>query len=172
MVRETDVPTRREVTERVEKARDDMEGKEVDLDRFASEFETVRQTLEKLDFKGTSEGCEQIESFIESAENVAENTFGEANEGLENLQNESEEFEGELQERQNTSESDLGKVSDSSAQIDTKETINELMKVKESVIRDIDFLAEQVSRASEAREKSNALQERLQCQINAGKRGN
>jgi hypothetical protein len=171
MVREYNTPTRDEVTERVERARDDMEGKEVDLDRFASELETVRQTLENLDFKGTSEGSEQIESFIESAEDVAENTFGEANEGLDCLQNESEGFEGELQDRQNASESDLGKVSDSSAQIETKETINELMKVKETVIRDIDFLAEQVSRASEAREKSNAVQERLQSQINAGKRG-
>jgi len=171
MAREKDLPTRYEVTERVEKARDDMEGKEVDLDRVASELETVRQTVENLDFKGTSEGCEQIESFIKSAEDVAENTCGETNEELDRLQNESEEFEGDLKDRQDASDSDLGKVSDYSARIETKETINELMKVKETVIRDIDFLAEQFSRASEAREKSNAVQERLQGQINAGKRG-
>ena len=171
MVREYNTPTRDEVTERVERARDDMENKEGDLDKVSSELETVRQTIEHLDLKGTSEGCEQIESFIESAENVAENTFGEANEELDRIQTDSQEFEGDLQDRQNASESDLGKVSDFSSRIETKETINEFVRVKESVIRDIDFLSEQVRRALEAREKSNAVQERLQSQINAGKRG-
>jgi len=170
MARRKDLPTRHEVMERVDRNKDDMEEKEGDLDKIATDIEIIRQNIESLDFRGTSDGYDHIEESIEGAKDVTVEVFTRENEELDRLQTDGQEFEGDLEDRRNSSESDLGKVSDFSAQIETEETINELLKAKEAVIRDIDFLAEQVNRASDAREKSKTIQERLQVQANMGKR--
>jgi len=65
----------------------------------------------------------------------------------------------------------LGKISDSRAKIETKETVSELEKAREAVLRDMDFLAEQVRRAIDARKESDAAQERLQARVHKGKGG-
>jgi hypothetical protein len=171
MARRKDVPTRHEVTEKIENSQREMEGKETDLDKIASDVETVRQTLENLDFGGTAEGIKEVESSIESAEDVTTDVFEREDETLEQLQRDNQEFEGEIEDRRGSSESDLGKIGDSSARIETKETINELVKAKEAVSRDIDFLAEQVRRATDARKESDAIQEKLQGRVHTGKRG-
>lgn len=170
MAKRRDVPSKGEVTERIEKSNKDMEGKEVDLEKVASDVETVRQTLEKLDFGGTAEGADQLEKSIESAEDVTTEVFEREDENLERIQSNSQEFEGEITDHRDTSESDLGKISDSSARIETKETINELVRAKETVLRDIDFLAGQINRASDARKKSDAVQEKLKSRVHTGKR--
>ena len=170
MAKRRDVPSKGEVTERVEKSNKDMEGKQVDLEKVASDVETVRQTLEKLDFGGTAEGADQLEKSIESAENVTTEVFEREDENLERIQSDSQQFEGEITDHRDTSESDLGKISDSSARIETKETINELIRAKETVLRDIDFLADQINRACDARKKSDAVQEKLKSRVHTGKK--
>jgi hypothetical protein len=170
MAKRRDVPSKGEVTERIEKSNKDMEGKQVDLEKVASDVETVRQTLEKLDFGGTAEGADQLEKSIESAQDVTTEVFEREDESLERIQSESQEFEGEITDHRDTSESDLGKISDSSAKIETKETINELVKAKETVLRDIDFLADQINRACDARKKSDAAQEKLKSRVHTGKK--
>ena len=170
MARRKDVPTRNEVTEKIESDKKEMEGKETDLDKIASDVETVRQTLEQLDFGGTAEGSDEVESSIESAEDVTTVVFDREDESLEQIQTHNEEFEGELQDHHGSSESDLGKISDASAKIETKEAINELEKAREAALRDIDFLAEQIGRASDARKESDTVQEKLQARVHTGKR--
>jgi hypothetical protein len=170
MAKRKDVSSKGEVTERIEKSKKEMEGKEVDLEKIAADVATVRQTLEKLDFGGTAEGADQLEKTIESAENVTTEVFEREDENLERIQSNSKQFEGEIKERRNTSESDLGKISDGSAKIETRETTNELLRAKEAVLRDIDFLADQINRASDARKKSDNVQEKLKSSIYTGKR--
>jgi hypothetical protein len=102
---------------------------------------------------------------------VTEGVFDTEDETLERIQADNQEFEGEIQDRRGTSESDLGKISDASGRIETKETVNELVNAKEAALRDIDFLAEQIDRARGAREKSNAAQEKLRARVHTGKRG-
>jgi len=169
MAKRRDIPSKGEVTERIEKSKKDMEGKEVDLEKVAADVETVRQTLENLDFGGTAEGADQLEKTIESAENVTTEVFEREDENLERIQSNSQEFEGEITERRDTSESDLGKISDGSAKIETRETTNELVRAKEAVLRDIDFLAAQINRASDARKKSDTVQEKLKSRVHTGK---
>ena len=70
MAKRNDVPTRHEVSEKIENSHREMERKEGDLDKVASDIETVRRTLEQLDFRGTVEDSEKVESSIEGAENV------------------------------------------------------------------------------------------------------
>jgi len=146
-----------------------MEEKELDLDTLAMDVETVRETLEKLDFGGTRDGAEQLESSIKDAEEVTEGVFDEEDEDLDRIQEENKEFEGELDERRDTSDSDLGKVSDASSKIKTAETISELVKAKEAIMRDIDFLKEQIDRASDARQKSDEIQKKHEARIRSGK---
>lgn len=46
-----------------------------------------------------------------------------------------------------------------------------MVKAKEAVLRDIEFLTEQIKRASDARKESDAAQEKLRARVNAGKGG-
>ena len=170
MAKRKDVSSRREVTEDVETRSRDMEEKEVDLDKIASDVETVRQTLERLDFGGTQEGAEQLEKTMERAEGETEKVFDNEDTNLEEIQVDSGEYEEGLEDRQSSSESDLGKISDASADIETRETLNQLVQAKEATLRDIDFLAEQIDRARSAREKSDIIQEKHQSRVHGGKK--
>ena len=107
---------------------------------------------------------------MESAENITTEVFETEDKNLERIQSNSKEFEGEITEHRNTSESDLGKISDSSAKIETRETINELVKAKEGVLEDIDFLVDSINRISDARKKSDAAQEKLKSRIHTNQR--
>ena len=169
MAKRRDVPTRNDVRERGEGYEKEMEGKEVNLGQIASDVETVRQTLEKLE-GGTSEGTEEVERAIESAEDVTEKEFDREDEELERTQENSQEFEGELQDHRGSSESDTKRITDASGDIKTQETIRELEKAKEAALRDIDFLAERIDRARKAREKSDTVQEKLRSQVHTGRR--
>lgn len=171
MARRKDTPTRHEVTEKIDVDQKDMQEKEVDLDKIASDVETVRKTLGSLDFRGTAEGSEEIERSIEGAEEVTKTEFGKEDETLDRIQADNQEFEKGLQDRRGASESDMGKVSDASGKIETKETTRELEKAKEAVRRDINFLGGQISRASDARKKSEAIQEKHKARVHTGKRG-
>ena len=170
MKRHKDTPSRHELTERGEEFEKEMEKQEGLLDRIVSDVETVRQTLENLDFSGTSEGTEEIERSIESAEDVTVQEFNREDEALEGIQANNEEFEKGLQDRNETSESDLGKISDSKTSIETKETIDKLMEAADAVKRDIDFLTEQIERARSAMEQSDTVQEKLQSRVHTGER--
>ena len=169
-MRSSDMSTRDELKERVETSREDMEKKEVDLDRIVSDLETARRTIEQLDFGGTKEGVEELEKAIERAEDVTVEVFGQEDEELERIQSDNKEFEGEVQDSHNSSESDLQKVSDVSAGIETQETANELEKAKTTILEDMDFLSEQIRRARDSRENSDAIQERHKERVEKGRR--
>jgi len=172
MARRKDVPTRHELTDQGQEHDKGMEIKEIDLDKIASDVETVRGTLENLDFGGTSEGTEEVEKSIEAAEDVTVQEFDREDEELEQVQSESQEFENGLQDHRGSSESDMGKITDAAGKIETKETLNQLETAKEAALRDMEFLSEQIERARSARERSNAAQEKLQSRVRAGgKRG-
>ena len=171
MPRVKDITTRREISEKIETSKREMEGKEAVLNKVASDLDTVRQTLENLNLGGTAEGTEQVESAIESAKDVTTEVFNKEDQSLEEIHTSNEEFEGKLQEHRGSSESDLGKISDASARIETKEAISELAKAKEAALRDVDFLREQVRMAEDAREKSDAVQEKLQSRVYGGGKG-
>lgn len=170
MARRSDIRRRPEVTEKIETNKKEMDTKETDLDTIASDVETVRQTLENLE-GGTVEGFDETEKQIESAENVTVEVFEKKDDELEEIQSDTQEFEGEIQENRNSSESDLGKLSDASGKIETSETINKLVEAKEAVMRDMEFLAGEIDKAQDAREKSDAVQEKHRARIQKGGNG-
>jgi hypothetical protein len=170
MAKKSDTPTRRDVIEKIDDSKKTMESKEVDLEKITEDIETVRQTLERLDFRGTAEGSEQVEKAIESAEDDTKRVFDKEDEDLNRLQAHGQEYEKKLEEKRGYVESDLGKISDSSAKIETTEAINRLVEAKEAAIREVDFLAEQVDRARHAREKSDRIQEKNRHRVHTSPR--
>ena len=167
MARRSDIRRRPEVTEKIETNKNEMDTKENNLDTIASDVETVRQTLENLE-GGTVDGFDETEKSIEVAEDVTIEVFEKKDDELEEVQSDTEEFEGEIKENRNSAESDLGKLSDASGKIDTTETINRLVEAKETVMRDMEFLAAEIDRALDAREKSDAVQEKHRARIQKG----
>ncbi len=167
-----DLPKRGEVKEKNEKCRMDMKESEVNLDKLATDVETVRKTLESLVFYGTDEGSRQVKKHIEGAEDVTKEVFSEEDEHLEQIQGEGQIFEKDLKDMEVTSEKDLGKLSDSSVEVKTTETINELIKAKEAILVDLDFLKEQIVRAHESRERSDQIKKELKSKVFSGRSGN
>jgi uncharacterized phage infection (PIP) family protein YhgE len=170
MRRKNDTPTRSEVTETVEKHKDDMSEKVEDLDTIATDTETVRETLESLDFGGTADGADEVENAIEQAEDVTVEIFDREDGNLEEIQSDTAEYEGELQERTDSSESDLDKVTDAAGKIETQETVGELENAKASVSSDIEFLKEQDETAKQAREENEQLQQDHRSRVQGGRR--
>jgi hypothetical protein len=168
--RKTDTPTRHEVTERVEKNNDEMEEKVEDLDTIATDTETVRETLDALDFEGTADAANEVEEAIDQAEQVSIEKFDEEDEVLENVQDETEAHENELQERSDSSQMDLGKISDASGRIETSETVTELIDAKEGVLRDIDFIDEHHRIAEDMRNETESLQQEHRNRVHGGGR--
>ena len=167
MPRRSDMRSRTEITSEIETKKGEMDTKETNLDTIASDYETVRHTLENLE-GGTLEGFDETERSIEKAEDVTVETFEGTDQELEELQAETQDFEGEIQENRNSAESDLGKISDASGKIETTETINKLVEAKENVIKDMEFLKTEIDCSQEARERSDALQEKHRARIQKG----
>ncbi len=168
MARRRELPSRREVSEKVDTSKEKMHEKEIELDITTLDVETVRETLESLDFEGTSEGSEEVEGAIENAENITVDEFDREDEELERIQDENEVYEGEMNERSDSSESDLEKIRDASGRIETKEAVNKLAEAKESSSRDIEFLKEQIDRANGARKESEEKQVPRHRRVHAG----
>lgn len=164
------VPTRSEVTDTVQKHEDDMTEKVEDIDIVATDAETVDETLENLDFEGTAEGTEAIESAMEEAEDVTVEIFEEEDENLEEMQSDAEDYQDELQERTDSSEEDLGEIVDASGQIETQETIDKLVEAKSAVLEDIDFLNEEIEHAEEAIEETENQQQEHRRRVDAVRR--
>ena len=86
---------------------------------------------------------------------------------LESAQNVTEQYEGELDDRYGTCEGDLQKITEANETIETKESVSELIQAKEAATRDIDFLSEQIERARDARNKSEAIQKALNARVHS-----
>ena len=168
MARLKDTPTRAEIEGKIEKTNNEMEEKGEALDTIASDIETIRHTLENLDMGGTKEGAEKLETSFENTEKITTEVFEGKDDELERVQQENNDFEHEIEGRRGSSETDLGKVSDASARIETNESINELLKAKEAGLEEIDYLKNQIERVREAMEKSESTQERHKSRIHAG----
>jgi len=170
MRKKTDTPTRNEVTERVEKNKEEMEERVEQLDTIATDSETVRETLDALDFEGTADASDEVEGAIEQAEEVTIEAFENTDENLEEAQSETEDHESELQDRSDSAQMDLGKISDASGQIETQETISDLADVKTANLGEMDFLKDNNQKGVDAREENEQAQQELQNLINSGRR--
>lgn len=164
-----DTKTQGDITDTVDRSSTDMNVKVEDLDKLQRDVQTVRETLESLDFGGTRECGDAVEESMSSAEDVTVDTFDREGEQLDEIQGENESYEGELHEHSDSDKSDIEKVSDASSRTETGDTISELVRAKEAAMRDIDFLAEQIQRAKDARETSEKTQQEYTQRVHSGR---
>lgn len=169
MGKRSDVPTRGEISETVERHQQEMHERSEEVEKTVDDVETVRQTLENLDLGGTSEGSEAIEGAIDAAEDAGVGEFKEESEGLEQVELKSEEHEGEIHERSDTTSADLGKISDASGRLHGDAANRELVDAKEEALRDVEFLKEQAARAEDARNESRQLHEEHERRVQSGR---
>ena len=166
----TDMQRRNEITEKIDHDRDEMAEKTERLDTVASDNEIVTETLDGLDLDGTAEAAERIEAAIEQAQDVTHEVFEQEDDDLTEMLTETREYEGELHERSDASESDLGKVSDTADQVATEETKRELEQAKAEIDDDLLFLQERREAAREAREENERLQQESRSRLQSGRR--
>ena len=165
MRRTTDLKKRSDIVEKVDTLKTDITKSESDLEIFAKDVEVIKNTLKKMDFGTTNEGFDEVNHHIETAEDITKEAFRKEDDILEQKQGDSVEFENDLSGKNELSETNLDKVSDVQSEIKTKETLNELNKAKQAVLKEINFLSELIERAREKREGSNVIQNRLQSMI-------
>lgn len=164
-----DVPRRQDVEDCVDSSQDAFKEKQTEMEQTTSDIDTIRSTLETLDFGGTAEGSDEVEGAIEQADDVAVAEFDQQDGELDELQERSAEYGSELEDRADTTETDLGKLSDASGKIETEVAVNELVKAKEAALRDIEFLQEQMKRARDAQEESERIQKEQQSRAKAAR---
>ena len=143
----------------------DMQKAEENLEEISNDIKIVRETIKNIDFKGTIEGALKTEQHLNSAEDVTKGVFSTEDTKLEKIHDNSRQFENNLQERGDSSEAGLKKVTDHSTKIKTSDTINEINKAKEAILDDLDFLNEQVKEAKTRIEESKNIQSRLKTII-------
>ena len=167
----TDRPTRGQVGDTVEKHGEDLEKKTEELDVIATDTETVRDTLDALEpGSGTMEGVDDVVRSITDAEDVTVEIFQEEDENLEQRQAESQDYQVELEVREEASESDRDRIADAGSRIDTQATVDEIAKAEAAASEDIDFLNEEINKSNEAREQSEALQSQHRDRVHGERR--
>ena len=171
MRRITDKPTRGEVSDTVNTHGEELEKKTEELDVIATDTETVRDTLETLEpGSGTMEGVDEVVDSINEAEDVTVEIFQEEDENLEQRQAESQDYQTDLETRQEASESDRNKIVDAASQIETTQTVTELEKAEAATSEDIEFLENEIDKADEARRESENLQFRHRDRVHGSRR--
>jgi hypothetical protein len=147
------------MNDHVDKNAEDMGEKETNLEKVASDIDKIRELVQRLELRGSAEGADRIEQSVEGAGRATEEAFDREDQELEERQEQSETYRGELDGKATATESDLGKLSDASAQIETQEATREFAEAKAAALEDIDALEKLVDRARESREKSEQVQE-------------
>jgi len=161
-----DFKTRSEIAERVDIQKTDFSRSESDMEVIARDVEVIRDTLKKLDFSSaTSEGAQEINSHIDAAEDITKEEFKKEDDILEKKQDDSIFLEKDLSRRNETSEKNMDKVAGTEGNIKTRETLNELNKARNAVLRDVEFLMTQIDRAKKERKRSDTVQKQLQAKV-------
>ncbi len=161
-MRDRSKPSRYDLTGKKDRQADNMRELHEKLGQTAKDLTTVRGLLAQLDLDGgTAEGADEIEQSVDRTENVTEEVFDRDDEVLEREHGDGESFQSELTERKETSEGNLGRITDATAPLETRETIDQIREGKEAALRDVDFLHDLVQRAMESLQESEDFQEDL-----------
>jgi hypothetical protein len=150
------------LSEQKDRQADNMRELHEKLEQKAKDLTTVRGLLAQLDLDGgTAEGANEIEQAVDRTENVTEEVFDQDDTELEREHSEGTSFQSELTERKETSEGNLGRITDATAPLETRETIDQIREGKEAALRDVDFLQDLVQRAMESLKESEDIQQDL-----------
>jgi chromosome segregation ATPase len=159
----SDMRSRNEITEEIEKHDQDMNEKNEELDEIADDNQVVHETLETLS-GSTCEGTEQAEQCIQAASDATIEDFDSSEGELEGLEQETENTRNEIQEMEKNAESDHEKIDGALEKLQREAARSGLEGAEASVQEDIDFLNKEDDRADEAIEAAKAA-----CQTARGR---
>ena len=160
MVRDTRSRSRRELSDRTDRNEDELRDRGRDLEQIRADQDLLENLRSEMDLGGfTSDGVDEVSAAVEASESAANEVREERERNLDEAQEEHELFLGEMSESQETSEKELGHVSDASAPAETREVIDAVREVKESILRDIEELEQIIERGRDIRERSDQLQD-------------
>ena len=169
MVSRSDTPTQGEVCERVEAHDRDMGEKIEDIEKSVEDLETVRHTLEQLEFAGTREGADDVERSIDDAEQSSDRDYDRKSDELGEIQGETEKDADEFDDRGERSDSDARSIESGEGQITGLDAKAEFDRAKQRALEDVGFLKEQTQRALESIEESRRVHEGLESRAKSGK---
>ena len=169
MASHSDVPTHHEIEETVEQNEQEMSEKLEELEVLTEDVETTRDLEDALDLDTTVEGAEEIEMLVESAETETVDIFEQEDNQLEGIQQDAQDYVDEIDDRHETAESDLEKISGASCELRTAEPINRMTDAKSSMLTEMDFLRENNQKAEDAKTDNMQAQQSLEARINSGK---
>jgi len=165
MPRTTDLPSSQEINEKSDRKAEQMDSQSDALEKTVEEVETIRDVLAKLEFNGTSDGAEKIEQSVEGAEDATEQIFDQQDRELDETQESNKEFKEEMEGKETSSESDLGKLSDAGGRLENESAVKEFLSAKNEALRQIDILKSVVDRSRQAGEKSDLAQRGFQDRV-------
>jgi Xaa-Pro aminopeptidase len=162
MMRDTQSPTRQEVSDRQEGYADEMEHLQDELDETADDIQVIRDLIEQIDpGGGTAEGMDDVDQSADRAEDVTERVFDDQDAELTDVSDENQDYGEEVDERTQVTETNLGKISDATAPLTTQEAVSEIRAAKEAMVQDVEILQEVVHRIEDNAVRSAEVQERL-----------
>lgn len=170
MARRGDARSRSEIQDQVETQEQDREQKGEDSELVTVDAETIGQTKDELEGGGTIEGTESAVESVDAAQDVTAEEHERQDEQIEEVQAEIETHEQELQERSDTDQADLGKLSDATSELKTDVATGELIDAKEALIEDDEFLQDQKRQAEEGRQESERIQQEHRSRVNRARR--
>lgn len=129
------------------------------LERVCADNEEVHRLLDSLELAGTSEAVESVEHSVERAEAVTVEVFEREDHTLEQHQQETDTHAGELKERSDASNTDLGRVADTRGRVETQEAHGDLTEAESALQDDLRILGDLLTRNRQARESSEHEQE-------------
>jgi len=157
MARRHDAPSRSDLTERTGRHREALHERSDDIEMSVSDIEVTRETLDSLGLDGLAEWAEDAERAIEGARDVSLDEVTQKAQELAEEQGEIESHEHDLEDRSDSTTSDLDKVSDADPRIHSDAVRGELATARDDAAEAVAFLKEEIERAREAREESKSL---------------
>jgi len=171
MTKRKSVESRSEIEKRVEGSERGLDEQLDVLSTKRDEVEVVRDAIEGLDFEGTAEGSENLREGMNDVEDASIEVFDEEGEKLDQIEAEGEEVEEELTETMEGDESDRGRLEGVESRLETNVTLNKIEAAIQTVVDDIEFLANQIAPLIEKIEDTGRTQDDLGNRVHKGRRG-
>lgn len=168
MVREFELRRRDDLRQKTDEMKELTNEQEEAMGIAADDHDIVGDTLGSLERGMTEEGMEEVESAIESAGDAADEDFWEHDHELEELHSEGDEWSAELDEREQSGESDQDTVEGAESDAALEQVKEEILGALEAIRDEIALLREESDRHTENQQESKEHEAELRIRIETG----
>jgi len=171
MSRRRSLESQTDIEGKTETSEHDLEEQLDVLGEKHEEVEAVRDTIGKLDFGGTLEAGEHLEDDMGEVEDAAMEVFDKEDGKMEDVEGENEDIEESLTETMEGNEAEQEKLEGLRPDIETDVTRRKIEEAMQTIVKDVEFFADQIVQAIEAREQAKRTQEDLKGRVHSSPGG-